>query len=185
MQIIFDEEKSPAENLQAFFIRAAESALAREGIDAALCELSFSFATQDEIQALNASYRGKDEQTDVLSFPMYGSIGEIREAVNNVKRRPAAPVLLGDVVVCEDVAARQAKDIGQSLERELLYLFIHSVLHLLGYDHDGDGDSGGEGRRAMREAEEDILRGFTDVRTVPMSGGADIRTVPMSGGMSG
>jgi len=65
----------------------------------------------------------------------------------------SSPILLGDVVICREIAEKQAEEIGQSAERELLYLFVHSVFHLLGYDHESE-----DGRRAMREAEEEVLR---------------------------
>ena len=147
MQIVFDE-KSPAEKLQAFFTQAAELILVREGLDAAKCEISLSFVTLGEMQALNLKYRSIDTPTDVLSFPMYGSVDEIHEAFTGA----GAPVLLGDVAICTEAAKRQAEGIGQTLDRELLYLFIHSVLHLLGYDHIEEA-----GRVRMREAEEEIL----------------------------
>ena len=69
---------------------------------------------------------------------------------------PACGMLLGDVVICREIAEKQAAEIGQSLERELLYLFVHSVLHLLGCDHENEED-----KRAMRDKEKDILDSFT------------------------
>ena len=147
MQIIFDEEQYPDERLQGFFTQAAESALYRKSIDAALCEISLSFVTRDEIRALNFKYRGNDSPTDVLSFPMYCGAEEIREAGS-----VSAPVILGDVVICRELAGQQAEDIGQAIEREIVYLFTHSVLHLLGYDHEEETE-----RIVMREAEDKIM----------------------------
>jgi len=66
-----------------------------------------------------------------------------------------SPIMLGDVVICREVAEKQAEEIGQSVEHELLYLFVHSMFHLLGYDHMDD-----ESKSAMRKAEEDVLGEF-------------------------
>ena len=100
------------------------------------------------MQALNAKHRGRNAPTDVLSFPMYIGADEIREMATGAP----APVLLGDVVICMEAAERQAKEIGQGLDREILYLFVHSVFHLLGYAHEDEAS-----RARMREAEEETL----------------------------
>ena len=148
MRIIYDEEYSPEKKLQDCFLQAAALALAREGIEAEQCEISLSFLARDEMRALNAKHRGKDAPTDVLSFPMYIGADEIREMAAGAP----APVLLGDVVICIEAAERQAKEIGQGLDRELAYLFVHSVFHLLGYIHEDEAS-----RARMREAEEETL----------------------------
>ena len=87
------------------------------------CEVSLSFCTPDEIKALNRDYRNKDAETDVLSFPGF----------------PGSPAL-GDIVICTDVAKRQAEEYGHSYERELSFLAVHGLLHLLGYDHETPED---------------------------------------------
>ena len=84
-----------------------------------------------------------DKVTDVLSFPMYEDPEDIDDA---------APYLLGDVVICMDKVESQAQEFGHSRERETVYLFTHSMLHLLGYDHIEDED-----RRVMRSAEEKVM----------------------------
>lgn len=83
--------------------------------------------TDDEIQTLNRDYRKLDKPTDVLSFPQYEP-GE--------RPAPGMPVHLGDVVISVDTAQRQADERGQSLGAEITWLFLHSVLHLIGYDDD-------------------------------------------------
>ena len=83
----------------------------------AACEISVAIVSPAEIQALNKKYRGKDSVTDCLSFPM-GDGG-----------------LLGDIVICYEQAEKQAAEIGQSVEKELAFLSMHSTLHLLGFDH--------------------------------------------------
>ena len=204
MRIIIDDDQNPGAALIAQMSRAAELALAREGIGHEDCEVSLSFVSPEEMRALNFEYRGVDEATDVLSFPMYESFaqsaprpgtcssfdgaqpydlvsGQGEESqtgfatqnlagsrsdasafgpeycaenhITQISKNPTT--LLGDVVICIEVAEKQAEEIGQSVERELLYLFVHSMFHLLGYDHMDD-----ESKSAMRKAEEDVLGEF-------------------------
>jgi probable rRNA maturation factor len=109
------------------------------------CEVSFSFVSAAEIKNLNAEYRGKDMVTDVLSFPMYEDF--IFHYGIIIKENPFLPLLLGDIVICIEQAETQAKEYGNTLTRELSYLSVHSVLHLLGYDH-------------MEEDEKAVMRGI-------------------------
>ena len=114
-----------------------------EGLDPDRCSVSVSFAMKNEIQRLNKTYRGIDSPTDVLSFPQYEDLSEIPEE---------GDILLGDVVICVEVAMEQAKEYGHSQERELLYLFTHSILHLLGYDHMDEDE-----KKEMRRREETVM----------------------------
>jgi probable rRNA maturation factor len=150
MRIVTDEDRRSDDALVALMDRAAELALRREGPGPERCEISLSFVTPEEIGELNARYMGKEGATDVLSFPMYESLEEI---LGEVFREDCPTVLLGDVVICREIAVKQAEEYGHSIERELAYLFVHSVFHLLGYNHEDE-----EGKRAMRTAEEDVLR---------------------------
>ncbi|MCL2110740.1 MAG: rRNA maturation RNase YbeY [Clostridiales bacterium] len=160
MRIVFDEEWEPDAGLHKLFERAAELVFAHEGVDGTGCEVSVFFADADEIAALNLQYRGKDGATDVLSFPMYEAADEIRAAALDASDEPeAGPVLIGDVVICMDVAERQAAELGHSTERELAYLFAHSALHLLGHDHEDDD----ERRAAMRAAEKAVMAEIGEV----------------------
>ena len=98
-------------------------------------EVSVSFVGDDEIRDLNRDYRGVDKSTDVLSFPMDDEfIIESR--------------ILGDVIINTRRVLEQAEELGHSKERELSYLTVHSILHLLGYDHMEDED-----KKEMRERE--------------------------------
>ena len=106
-------------------------------------EVSLSIVGRDEIHDLNKNYRGVDRETDVLSFPLEEEINMDGEVL----------VLLGDIVICLDIAKDQAKDFGHSLERELMYLICHSTLHLLGYDHIEDGE-----KKVMRKREKEVMR---------------------------
>lgn len=109
-------------------------------------EVSVSFVDDEEIQKLNLEYRGKDASTDVLSFPL----GE--NGVYDINPESGA-MCLGDIVISMETAARQAESFGHSLRREVGFLTVHSMLHLLGYDHE---ESKLEEVR-MREKEEEVL----------------------------
>lgn len=108
-------------------------------------EVSLSFVSSEEIAALNATYMGSDGPTDVLSFPI-----DQNDAV------PAGVVrMLGDIVICADVARRNASTHTGSFDDELALLVVHSALHLLGHDHANDID-----RAAMWHAERMSMREF-------------------------
>lgn len=112
------------------------------------CEISFSLVIPEEIQELNAEYRNIDKETDVLSFPML----EFPEDEDMLTYETGIPVMLGDIVISTKRAAEQAKEYGHSLEREICYLSVHSVLHLLGYDHMEEDE-----KRVMRAREKAIM----------------------------
>ena len=107
-------------------------------------EVSLSIVDKDEIHALNKTYRDVDRPTDVLSFPM-------DEEGFDAEGNPI--LLLGDIVICLDVAKDQAADFGHSLEREIMYLICHSTLHLLGFDHIEEDD-----KKEMRSKEKEIMK---------------------------
>lgn len=111
--------------------------LVSESVDGALvylgftreCELSVTFTDNGKIRILNRDYRGIDRPTDVLSFPMYSfSDGDVPDGDEHV--------MLGDIVISVEKAREQAAEYGHSLRREIAFLAVHSVLHLLGYDHE-------------------------------------------------
>ncbi|WP_392885833.1 rRNA maturation RNase YbeY [Eubacterium limosum] len=112
------------------------------------CEISFSLVIPEEIQELNAEYRNIDKETDVLSFPML----EFPEDEDMLTYETGIPVMLGDIVISTKRAAEQAEEYGHSLEREICYLSVHSVLHLLGYDHMEEDE-----KRVMRAREKAIM----------------------------
>lgn len=107
-------------------------------------EVSLSIVDKDEIHILNRDYRDVDRPTDVLSFPM-------DEKGFDQEGNPI--LLLGDIVICLDVAKEQAEDFGHCLEREMMYLICHSTLHLLGYDHIDESD-----KSKMRTKEKEIMK---------------------------
>ncbi len=109
-------------------------------------EISVTFVNNQQIQELNQQYRGKDMPTDVLSFPM-GENGNYDE------NHDTGAKILGDIVISLEKAVEQANRFGHSLEREVGYLTAHSMLHLLGYDH----EKGGLEKVRMREKEEQVM----------------------------
>ncbi len=109
-------------------------------------EISVSFVNNERIQELNKQYRDKDQPTDVLSFPMFENGQYNVDPETGVK-------LLGDVVISVEKALEQSEKYGHSFQREIGYLTVHSVLHLLGYDH----VNGGIERVRMREKEEEVM----------------------------
>ena len=122
----------------AFWRRRASALLEAAGF--AHAELSLSFVGDAAMRRLNRDYRGKDRPTDVLSFPQHPPF--------RVPRAVDGPVLLGDVVIDLDVAARQARDYEARLDEEIARLLIHGILHLAGHDHEEPSE-----RRRMRRAE--------------------------------
>lgn len=104
-------------------------------------EISISVVDADEIKQLNAEYRGNDNVTDVLSFPLYE-----REYIPEEG-------MLGDIVICIERVKEQAKEFGHSEEREFVYLAVHSMLHLLGYDHMEEDE-----KIEMRSKEKEIMK---------------------------
>lgn len=107
-------------------------------------EVSLSIVDRQTIHKLNKNYRNVDRETDVLSFPLD------EEGFDN-EGNPL--ILLGDIVICLDVAEEQAADFGHSLEREIMYLICHSTLHLLGYDHIEEDD-----KKVMRSKEKEVMK---------------------------
>lgn len=108
-------------------------------------EVSVVLADDEYIHHLNHQYRGKDCPTDVLSFAL--NEGEEPEIIDGPE-----VVLLGDIIISLETATRQAEEYGHSLERELAYLTVHGILHLLGYDHMIEDE-----KKEMRQEEEHIL----------------------------
>ena len=103
-------------------------------------EISLSFVSESEIRKLNSDYRDKDSVTDVLSFPLDDDFA-------------IQTNLLGDIIICCKRAIEQAKEYNHSIKREIVYLVVHSMFHLLGYDHIDESD-----RIIMRNKEKLALK---------------------------
>lgn len=123
IDVLFDNRQNIMEinenNMKAVE-RAVETVLKAEKKEGNF-EVSVSFVTNEEIKELNKEYRNVDSETDVLSFPMNDEYD--------------GRIILGDIVLSTQRIIEQADDFEHTLEREMIYLTVHSMLHLLGYDH--------------------------------------------------
>ena len=113
-------------------------------------EVSILLVDDATIKTLNKEYRGKDYPTDVLSFPLEEELGESAEPV--IIGGPSGRIL-GDIVISVETAVAQAAAYGHSLERELTFLAVHGLLHLLGHDHEKDEAA----EKIMRSEEKRIM----------------------------
>ncbi|WP_129596775.1 rRNA maturation RNase YbeY [Anaerophilus nitritogenes] len=143
MEVIIDNRQEIIEydsNIEKLIVDAVFLALEKEGVSNEV-EVSVSFVDNEEIHKLNKEYRGVDRPTDVLSFPQYENAGDIEKFSS-----------LGDIVISLEKAKEQAKEYEHSFEREVLFLTVHSMFHLFGYDHDTE-----ENTKKMRQKEEEVL----------------------------
>lgn len=125
--------------------RCCNAVLATEGFEGS-AEVSVSFLNNEQIRQLNNEFRGKDIPTDVLSFPLG------KDGVYDINHETGAK-MLGDIVISIEKAIEQADLYGHTLRREIGFLTVHSMLHLLGYDHEQESIEA----LKMREKEEAIL----------------------------
>lgn len=133
VQYAIDDASLPSEQQLQLWVNTAVQNLLDEG------ELCIRITDAAESQSLNHQYRGKDKSTNVLSFPF-----EVPEGV---------PVtILGDLVVCAEVVAREANEQNKDLHHHWAHMIVHGCLHLLGYDHINDEDA-----EIMEQLERDIL----------------------------
>ena len=109
-------------------------------------EVSVTLVTDEEIHQLNKQYRNVDRPTDVLSFAL--DEGDEPELVDAPEEH-----LLGDIIISAETAQRQGEEFGHGLEREIVYLSVHGLLHLLGYDHMKEED-----KKIMRAKEEEAMK---------------------------
>ena len=151
LRIYFENEQDKLDvtyNLKMLIREAVETTLDFEDFRNA-CEVSVTFTDNEGIHQLNKKYRGVDKPTDVLSFPLfdYDGVSEeppVDEILNN----------LGDIVISLEKAKEQAAEYGHSFKRETAFLCVHSMLHLLGYDH----EKSEEEDRDMRARQTEIMR---------------------------
>lgn len=141
------EEDAVRELIRTCAIRVLES----ENVDFD-AEIDITVVDAETIRTMNAEYREKDAVTDVLSFPMYEFINGVPQ--EELETEPdSGCVMLGDMILCYTRACEQAEEFGHSPARECGYLTTHSVLHLMGYDHERND----EDTRLMRQKEESNL----------------------------
>lgn len=145
MLIITEDGEKLPQNFLETMEKGANLSLEKEGIATDRIEISLTLVNKEEIKELNSRYRDKNKATDVLSFPQFEK--------EEMKKLPTfGPIVLGDVVICQEVAKEQAQEFGHSLSREMTYLFVHSVFHLLGYDHETEAE-----KKEMRQKEEEVM----------------------------
>ena len=149
-QIIFDAEVDVPQDVEEQFRQVITAALEEEGVDVP-CEVNVLFTDDAGIHQINLDMREVNSPTDVLSFPMF----ELQPGEHPTEEDadPATGLVpLGDMCISLERAQAQAKEFGHSLKREIGYLTIHSMLHLLGYDHLDEGPQ----KAQMRKREEEI-----------------------------
>lgn len=153
-RIILEAEVEAPDTVEPLLRRVISAALEAEGMDLP-CEINVLLTDDEGIHQVNLDMRGVDRPTDVLSFPMFDlSPGEKPGEEHEDPDTGLVP--LGDMCISLERATAQAKEFGHSVKREVGYLTIHSVLHLLGYDHLDEGEQ----KRQMRSREEAIAAGI-------------------------
>ena len=132
--------------------KCVEATLDAEGVNTT-CEINVLITNDRGIQAINKASRDIDKPTDVLSFPMFQfTAGEYPDDWEDYLDIESGMCPLGDMCISLERATAQAKEFGHSVKREVGYLTIHSMLHLLGYDHLDEGEQ----KKQMRAKEEAI-----------------------------
>ena len=150
-EILIETEVDGAEPYAALLRRVIPAALEAEGVPFP-CEVDVLFTDDEGIHQINLEQREVDRPTDVLSFPMFDlQPGELPTEEDADPGDDLVP--LGDMVISLERAKAQGEEYGHGTRREVAYLAVHSVLHLLGYDHMDEGPM----KAQMREREEAIL----------------------------
>lgn len=155
MQIRFNKKTKFNEDIVNYFKNAKVMLDIKDKIS-----LDVTFVSKRKIKKLNGQFRNIDKVTDVLSFPSALEEGKSDMQVldwDKAKQVSYDPetesVFLGDIVVCLAKAKKQAREFGHGIKREVCYLSVHGLLHLLGYDHMKEND-----KKIMRKLEEEILK---------------------------
>ncbi|QAY76101.1 rRNA maturation RNase YbeY [Sphingosinicella sp. BN140058] len=146
-------EWDSSSGLPALAERAVRAAVAASdwndlGDSPVTIEVSVKFTGNDEVQSLNAQYRGKNKPTNVLSFPMIEG-----DLLDQLVAAGGGEILLGDIVLARGICAEEAADKGISIDDHATHLVVHGTLHLLGYDHEEDEEEA----EAMEDTERRAL----------------------------
>lgn len=130
MELIFDSEiEEYPQDLPSLYEEIAQKTFEVLSITDNY-EIDVSILGKEEIHQINRDYRGVDRPTDVISFAFNDDKSELGAIISK-----DVPKMLGEILICYEVAVSQAEEYGHSLKRELAFLFLHGLLHLLGYDH--------------------------------------------------
>ena len=140
--------------LAAKLRKAVKTALQCEGVTQP-CEVNIMLTDDAGIHEINLAMRQVDRPTDVLSFPLNELTPGAFDPALCERDMDTGALMLGDMMICVPRCEEQGQEFGHGYEREIMYLTVHSVLHLLGYDHVDEGEQ----KKAMREREKVILKG--------------------------
>lgn len=139
-------------NSTALIRKAVNMALSAEEVDVP-CIISVMLTDDEGIQSVNKEFRGIDRATDVLSFPLNGLTPGEFDPEECERDMDTGAVMLGDMMISVPRCEEQGDEFGHGYEREIMYLTVHSVLHLLGYDHVDEGEM----KKQMRTREKEIM----------------------------
>lgn len=151
-------DKAISKNFEKLINKLVKTSLKYANFKIKKSKVSISFVSKEEIRNLNKKFRKKDSPTDVLSFPFLNLKPGARVTKKQFKDDidPSTNLLMiGDIVICDDIAHAQAEEYNHSYEREICYLIVHGMFHLLGFDHETDED-----KIVMRTYEEATLRKY-------------------------
>ena len=151
-EIILETEVEVSQDVTDRIETVIRTALEEQGVELP-CEISVLLTDDEGIHQINLDMRGVDRPTDVLSFPMFELEPGVPPEGEDYLDPESELCPLGDMCISLERAEAQAAEFGHSVEREICYLTVHSVLHLLGYDHLDEGPM----KAQMREREEAIL----------------------------
>ncbi len=146
MSVYMDDRQSKVvigKEIKDIILNVINKALDMEGVNE-LAEVSVVLVDNEEIKYLNDTFRGINKETDVLSFPQFEDLNDIK---TNSKE-----LILGDIVISLEKANEQALEFSHTFEREIAFLTAHSMFHLFGFDHDSE-----ENTKIMRKKEERLL----------------------------
>lgn len=136
--------------------KVIEQCFKEEKLENSKLNISITLTTPENIRKINKEYRNVDNETDVLSFPIF----EKEELDKKIQENDFLyEDVLGDIVISIPKVEEQAKEYGHSFERELSYMLVHGFYHLMGYDHIQEED-----KKEMRAKEEKILKALNIVR---------------------
>ncbi len=168
MTVIIDNRQNKVEvmkEIETLLNEVVKKTLELEGEHAPM-EIGIMLVDNEQIRELNRQHRGIDQETDVLSFPMFeyeGYDGEGEqfrlEEMETEMDHDTQEILLGDIVISLEKALQQAEEYGHGMEREIGFLTVHGMLHLLGYDHMEKEDE-----KIMRQKEEEVLHSLHLIR---------------------
>ena len=152
-EISNEQDKIPVDGEIENIVKLSVETAAEEFINDVSLEISVTFTDNEGIKVINNEFRNIDKETDVLSFPQleFDVLGVIKPEYMPLSDM-YPNVMLGDIVLSLEKAESQAQEFGHSFLREVSYLTVHSMLHLLGFDHIVDED-----KLIMREKEEEIM----------------------------